>query len=397
MLCLTRLPASKSAVPYSTLTATRLFHHTVQVAQQRALRLPSSHPSLLPVVLSASNLFITPIPPARDTHIGGFNVASRTRSGDLVNHERVVPFYSSSRLTDRRPVGYLRPEVAEIMLSVHSEAGEASPWNVMNGTDAYGDKTSAFGFSKEVESQGKGARTMHMEKLVKEWKKLGLFKEILKGSSNEAFPVFHHGPTAPFFIEKSDPLAFSIERAALPLFGFPNFGSLLIAYFRDKAGQTMLWIPRRSITKKTWPGALDVTVGGGIGIGQSARDTIVRECVEEASLPTHFVQAHARSVGLLPFPNRKPSGWLLPGYYYLFEMELPSDGSIKPCVNPADGEVDNFELMDMETVLRNLLEGVFKPSSALAVVELFIRHGFITEDSDPNFTQVCRALRRDVM
>jgi hypothetical protein len=53
--------------------------------------------------------------------------------------------------------------------------------------------------------------------------------------------------------------------------------------------------------------------------------------------------------------------------------------------------------MDVETVLRSLLEGVFKPSSALAVVEFFIRHGFVTDETEPNFTKVCRALRRDVM
>jgi hypothetical protein len=97
-----------------------------------------------------------------------------------------------------------------------------------------------------------------------------------------------------------------------------------------------LWHCSQLSPSRSWPGALDVTVGGGIGMGQSARDTIVRECVEEASLPASFVQAHARFVGFLPFPNRKPSGWILLGYYYLFEMELPSDGSVRPSVNPAD-------------------------------------------------------------
>ncbi|TFY78944.1 hypothetical protein EWM64_g5066 [Hericium alpestre] len=197
--------------------------------------------------------------------------------------------------------------------------------------------------------------------------------------------------------ELSDPLAFTIERAALPLFGFPNFGCLLIAYFRSAdTGKTMFWIPRRSRSKRTWPGRLDVTVGGGISAGDSAAATIVRECAEEASLDETFVRENLRPVGVLPFPNRSPAGWILPGLYHLFDLSLPPDGSVCPKVNPADGEVENFELMDAETVLHNLVAGVFKPSSALALVDFLIRHGFVTEETDPYFVDVCTELRRTV-
>jgi 8-oxo-dGTP pyrophosphatase MutT (NUDIX family) len=145
-----------------------------------------------------------------------------------------------------------------------------------------------------------------------------------------------------------------------------------------------------------WPGALDVTVGGGIGIGDSPRETIIRECVEEASLPTTYVQAHARFVGYLPYPNRKASGWLLPGYYYLFDMRLPSDGSVQPRLNPVDGEVDSFQVMGIEEVQLALLQGKFKASSALALIKFLIRHG-IVKDSDPDFVMVCREIERDCM
>lgn len=128
-------------------------------------------------------------------------------------------------------------------------------------------------------------------------------------------------------------------------------------------------------------------------VGDTALDTIVRECEEEASLDPNFVKNHVRSVGVLPFPNRSPAGWILPGLYYLFDLLLPSDGSIRPRTNIADGEVESFELMDIETILQNLMDGVFKPSSALALVDFLIRHGHITEESDVRFVDVCLALK----
>jgi 8-oxo-dGTP pyrophosphatase MutT (NUDIX family) len=125
-------------------------------------------------------------------------------------------------------------------------------------------------------------------------------------------------------------------------------------------------------------------------------DTIVRECTEEASLDSNYVKNNIRPVGVLPFPNRSPTGWILPGLYYLYDLPLPSDNSIRPQVNTTDGEVESFELMDVDTVLRNLIDGVFKPSSALALVDFLIRHGHITEDSDLRFAEVCMALKPEM-
>ena len=48
------------------------------------------------------------------------------------------------------------------------------------------------------------------------------------GWSDEAYPVFHH---TTYETSSANSVAFAIERAALPLFGFANFGSLLIGAF----------------------------------------------------------------------------------------------------------------------------------------------------------------------
>ena len=77
-------------------------------------------------------------------------------------------------------------------------------------------------------------------------------------------------------------------------------------------------------------------------------------------------------------------------------MELPADGSVIPQPNILDGEVQSFSLMDLQDVLQALLEGRFKSSSAMAVVDWLIRHGYVTEENDARFADVCRHLRVDV-
>lgn len=169
-------------------------------------------------------------------------------------------------------------------------------------------------------------------------------------------------------------------------------------------------------------------------MGDTPFDTILRESSEEALLDTEYVSTYARSVGTLPFPHRQassplsnslstypdthhasssgPSGgnsydhrlstgrnqshYILPGLYFLYDIELPSDGSVVPQTNILDGEVQSFTLMDLQQVLQGLLEGKFKSSSAMAVVDWLIRHGHVTEENDTRFAEVCRHLRVDV-
>jgi hypothetical protein len=50
--------------------------------------------------------------------------------------------------------------------------------------------------------------------------------------------------------------------------------------------------------------------------------------------------------------------------------------------------------MNLETVLAELLAGKFKPSSALAVIHWLIKHGYVTEESDLQFSQMYSRLTR---
>jgi ADP-ribose pyrophosphatase YjhB (NUDIX family) len=124
---------------------------------------------------------------------------------------------------------------------------------------------------------------------------------------------------------------------------------------------------------------------------------IIRESAEEASFDSDFIRSTIRSVGAVSYPNRSPDGWILPGFYYLFELPLQDHAAPKPRINTADGEVDAFNFMTVAEVLERLVEGKFKPSSALALVDFLIRHGHVTDETDTRFAEICMSLRRDLV
>ncbi|KAF8350957.1 hypothetical protein F5887DRAFT_935225, partial [Amanita rubescens] len=343
---------------------------TVLFSQMRLLNTVTEasrhHRSLLPLVHSAINLALPSGPfnnPAA-THRASCNAKSILPEEE----EQLLPmFLRSTSLSS--PIGFLRPQVAEEILKNHQESGKQSIWNVLRRPD---NSPWAICFADHVTNSE--TRTNAIRVVIERWKTEGLFRDILKGWSNEIYPVYTPRWECP---DSTSSLAFGIERAALPLFGFANFGCLLTAFYEcPSTNKTMFWIPRRSLTKSTWPGRYDCTVGGGMGLGETPNETILL-------FHPNSSKKHARCTGMLNYLNRSPSKWILPGIYYLYELPLPNDGSIKPRTNAKDGEVDAFQLMDVEEVMQRLLQGQFKPSSAMALVDFCIRKGIITPESDP--------------
>jgi hypothetical protein len=248
-----------------------------QVAAVSSLTFPHGHKTLLPLVNSCNNLSIS--------SIGGSEkrqVQTRNADGTLSNKEIVVPFVLRHDREDRcrRPLGYLRPHVLDRIVE-EGNKWILSPWSYRKCSDGTVESVAFEDFHFD---EGKdNVPTFYLEEMVRRWKTENTFPEILKGSftaclhlyailhiiagwSNENFPVFHDVDQA-----VKNPIAFTIERAALPLFGFPNYGSLLVgklvatgtstssflkcavtAYYRDtQTGEKVFWVPRRSKTKRT--------------------------------------------------------------------------------------------------------------------------------------------------
>jgi hypothetical protein len=144
----------------------------------KPLQIPRGR-SLLPLVNSCNNLIL----PQTPCHIHApCTIGSRTPGGDVVDQEPVVPFLLS-RTNTEEPVGYLRPQVASAIEHDHDKhlvSGAASPWSLVYSRQ-HPRELKFVAFAEWVNEGGKYTRTMHVDRIVNEWKKHGLFFKILEG------------------------------------------------------------------------------------------------------------------------------------------------------------------------------------------------------------------------
>lgn len=189
--------------------------------------------SVLPLVHSAINLAL-PSGPFDDPAIA-YRASCNAGLIPQEEEEQLLPmFLHSTSLSS--PIGFLRPKVAQEILKNHQESGKKSIWNVLRTSD---DFPWAICFADHVADFE--TRTHAMRVVLERWKTEGLFPDILKGTgacfrrfqliqtstlgwNNETYPVYTPRRERPDSMSR---LAFGIERAALPLFGFANFGCLL--------------------------------------------------------------------------------------------------------------------------------------------------------------------------
>lgn len=210
--------------------------------------------------------------------------------------------------------------------------------------------------------------------------------EILKGWRNEMYPVY--APNGDFLLE--------MERCASPLFGIVTYGVHISCYTDDGNGPLRLWVPRRARTKQTYPGMLDNTVAGGMSTGEKPFECVVRESMEEASLPEDVVRANAVPTGCITyFYVRDPRaggelGLLQPEIEYVYDIKL--DPSIIP--KPFDFEVEDFCLLTVDEIKVALANGEFKPNCALVLIDFFIRHGILTPENEPDYLEIMARLHR---
>ncbi|KAG0175240.1 hypothetical protein DFQ28_002100 [Apophysomyces sp. BC1034] len=266
-------------------------------------------------------------------------------------------------------IGHVLPEVVAA-LKEYSAALSPSPFELSD--QAY------ISFSSWVDSFDK--RTGVVKKVMDEWREQRKFK-ALAGWRNEIYPVYGD-------FSRKDNVAFVMERAATPLLGVSTFGVQLNGYVREQDGSIKLWVARRVLTKPTWSGMLDSCAAGGITYKYSTKETIVKECDEEAYIPSEIAQ-NAYNVGVISYYIYTSSG-LQPETVYVYDLQLPSD--FMP--TPRDGEVECFYLWSLEKVMETLLNGEWKPNCALVAIDFMMRNGMITADSEPDYIDISYRLHR---
>jgi 8-oxo-dGTP pyrophosphatase MutT (NUDIX family) len=135
---------------------------------------------------------------------------------------------------------------------------------------------------------------------------------------------------------------------------------------------------------------LDNMVAGGLPIGLSPLENVIKECGEEAGIPEDLAKA-ARAVSEISYVM-ETGGTLRQDRMFCFDLQLPTD--FTP-VNQ-DGEVAEFYLWPIETVaeiVRDTLE--FKFNCPLAIIDFLIRHGYI-QPGDPDHGALVKGLRQSL-
>lgn len=211
----------------------------------------------------------------------------------------------------------------------------------------------------------------------------GIFK-VLTGWRNELYPIY--GP--------NKELVLDMERSATPLLGVVTYGIHMTAYVWTDEGMK-IWAPRRALTKQTYPGMMDNTVAGGLSTGEEPYECLIRESMEEASLPEEIVHS-AKSCGTLTYFHIRDAraggeiGLCQPECQYIFDLELPEDVIPKP----GDDEAIDFQLLTIDEVQEALEAGRFKPNCALLLLEFFVRHGILTPENEPDYIEIVSRLHR---
>lgn len=176
-----------------------------------------------------------------------------------------------------------------------------------------------------------------------------------------------------------------IERATARFWGSLTLGAHCNGYQADAQGRpTHLWIAQRALDKPTDPGRLDNLIGGGVPLGQTPHEALLREAWEEAGLtPAHMAGLQRGSVLELrcDIPEGLQHEWL-----HVYDLALPP--GVQPCNQ--DGEVAQHRLLPVDQALALAARGALTVDAALATLDFALRHGLL---ADPALAQALQGLR----
>lgn len=241
-------------------------------------------------------------------------------------------------------VGMMRPEFAQVL--------GRFPDVFQIGQEAVHLHEKLVGFEQRTRAVDGVLRTLAEQGRVPGWRE-------------ESYPVG---------LSFDGPVLFTMERAAVPLFGVQAYGVHMNGYVEEPGGLKM-WVARRSRNKGSAPGKLDQMVAGGQPAGISLADNLIKECAEEAAIPAGLA-ARAERVGTIAYCTARPEG-VRRDVLFNYDLELPAD--FRP--RNTDGEVEEFYLWPIERVMETVRgTDAFKFNCALVVIDFLLRRGLIPPD-----------------
>ncbi|MBN8488851.1 MAG: DUF4743 domain-containing protein [Burkholderiales bacterium] len=167
-----------------------------------------------------------------------------------------------------------------------------------------------------------------------------------------------------------------IERAASRFWGALTFGAHCNGYLAGADGRpSHLWIAQRSLHKPTDPGLLDNLIGGGVPLGQTPRQALLREAWEEAGLQPHELSG-LQAGRVLELHCDIPEG-LQREWLFVFDLRLPP-GRVP---QNQDGEVAGFRCLPVDQALAEVRAGTLTTDAGLATLDFAARHGLLDDAS----------------
>ncbi len=181
----------------------------------------------------------------------------------------------------------------------------------------------------------------------------------------------------------------TIDRSAAVVFGFRTQGVHLNVYTTGRDGGIDMWLARRKMTHRHFPGQFDNLVAGGLPAASSFRETLRREAEEEAGIDA-LTLAAARPAGRLSYCMDTKEG-LVDGEMEIFDLEVSA--SFRP--ENRDGSVDRFFLVPpLEAEHLALTDDAFKFNCGLVVFDFLLRHGALPSlDEDAATVSLLRTKR----
>jgi 8-oxo-dGTP pyrophosphatase MutT (NUDIX family) len=192
---------------------------------------------------------------------------------------------------------------------------------------------------------------------------------LLRGWRNECFAIVNPHTGTPLM---------RTERAAARFWGTLTQGAHATGYVRDAQSHVQwLWIAQRAFNKSTDPGLFDNLIGGGVPLGQSPLQTLVREGWEEAGLTA--TQMHGVQRGRVLRTCRDVPEGLQWEDLHSFDVELPH--GLHP--HNQDGEVQSFQCLNVASALALAAGPSMTVDAALVTLDFALRHNLIDATSAP--------------